>query len=114
MHSSNLLPIDQFAGMRAAHLRLHPARNGQRACINLADHFEFEGAVAQLGRASRWQREGQGFESPQLHSSEDSPIVVGSNPFRDKLGYWMDRVAAGEHVVITRRGKPRIRLTAAA
>jgi prevent-host-death family protein len=39
--------------------------------------------------------------------------VVGSNPFRDRLGYWMDRVAAGEDVIITRHGKPRIRLSQA-
>jgi prevent-host-death family protein len=38
---------------------------------------------------------------------------VGSNPFRDKLGYWMDRVAAGDEIVITRHGKPRIRLSPA-
>jgi hypothetical protein len=62
-----LLPAAQFAGMAQIHLRLAPSRNGQRACINLADDFAFDGAVAQLARASRWQREGQGFESPQLH-----------------------------------------------
>jgi len=37
-------------------------------------------------------------------------VTVGSNPFRDKLGYWMDRVAAGEEVIITRRGRPRFRM----
>jgi hypothetical protein len=26
--------------------------------------FFFDGAIAQLARASRWQREGLGFESP--------------------------------------------------
>jgi prevent-host-death family protein len=39
--------------------------------------------------------------------------VLGSNPFRDKLGYWMDRVAAGDEVILTRHGKPRIRLSPA-
>jgi prevent-host-death family protein len=37
-------------------------------------------------------------------------VTVGSNAFRDKLGYWMDRVAAGEEVIITRRGRPRFRM----
>ncbi|MGI8902070.1 MAG: type II toxin-antitoxin system Phd/YefM family antitoxin [Solirubrobacteraceae bacterium] len=37
--------------------------------------------------------------------------MIGSNPFRNKLEYWMGRVAAGEEVVITRHGKPRIRLS---
>jgi antitoxin (DNA-binding transcriptional repressor) of toxin-antitoxin stability system len=40
-------------------------------------------------------------------------VLVGSNPFRDRLGYWMDRGAAGDEIVITRHGKPRIRLSAA-
>jgi len=30
------------------------------------------------------------------------------------FGYWLDRVAAGEDAVVTRRGKPMIRLTAVA
>ncbi len=64
---SFLLPVGLIAGMGQICLRLTPARNSQRACVNLADDFEFEGAVAQLARAPRWQRGGQGFESPQLH-----------------------------------------------
>ncbi len=59
-----LLPPSIFAGRRAVHLRLAPSRNNQRACINLAEEYEFNGAIAQLARASRWQREGPGFESP--------------------------------------------------
>jgi len=39
---------------------------------------------------------------------------VGCDEFRIQFGYWVDRVAAGEHVVVTRRGKPRIRLSPAA
>jgi antitoxin (DNA-binding transcriptional repressor) of toxin-antitoxin stability system len=30
------------------------------------------------------------------------------------FGYWLEKVADGEDVVVTRRGKPMIRLTAAA
>ena len=61
------LPIGEFSGRQAVHLRLEPAANGQRGSIRWAAEYPF-GAVAQLARASRWQREGQGFESPQLHS----------------------------------------------
>ncbi len=39
--------------------------------------------------------------------------MVGSNPFRDKLGYWMERVAAGDQVLVTHRGRPRVRLSPA-
>jgi len=41
------------------------------------------------------------------------PITIGSHSFREQLGWWMDRVAAGEQVVITRHGKPRLRLSPA-
>jgi prevent-host-death family protein len=39
---------------------------------------------------------------------------IGAETCRAFLGYWLDRVAAGEDVVVTRRGKPMARLTAAA
>jgi hypothetical protein len=68
-----LLPQSLFVGKRAVQLRLEPAKNGQRSCINLAADYEFDGAVAQLARASAWHAEGRGFESPQLHSCLGSP-----------------------------------------
>ncbi len=46
-------------------------------------------------------------------SHHPEPTAVGSNPFRDRLGYWMERVAAGEEVLVTFRGRPRIRLSPA-
>jgi prevent-host-death family protein len=39
--------------------------------------------------------------------------VLGANAFRDQLGYWIDRAAAGEEIVISRRGRPQVRMTAA-
>jgi prevent-host-death family protein len=56
-----------------------------------------------------------GSDPPGSYASPvgSNPLTLGSNPFRDRLGYWMDRVAAGEEVVITRRGKPRVRLSPA-
>jgi antitoxin (DNA-binding transcriptional repressor) of toxin-antitoxin stability system len=108
-----LRPVNEHA--TCVSLRLTRSRNGQRSCINLADDFTFDGAVAQLARASRWQREGQGFESPQLHSnSPAAPVTVGADACRIAFGYWLDRVAAGQDAVVTRRGRPMIRLTAAA
>jgi antitoxin (DNA-binding transcriptional repressor) of toxin-antitoxin stability system len=111
---SFLIPASVAAGRQHLHLRLTPSRNGQRSCINLADDFLFDGAVAQLARAPRWQRGGQGFESPQLHPSpQGAAVTVGADSFRIAFGRWLDRVAAGEDAVITRRGKPMIRVTAA-
>jgi prevent-host-death family protein len=111
-----LLPAPPLANKTVIYLRLSPARNGQQACINLADDFTFAGAVAQLARASRWQREGQGFESPQLHFENDgtAPVTVGADAFRIQFGSWIERVRAGQDVLVTRRGTPVIRLIAAA
>jgi antitoxin (DNA-binding transcriptional repressor) of toxin-antitoxin stability system len=111
-----LLPVETVAGRKAIYLRLTPALNCQRACINLADDFTFDGAVAQLARARDWQSRGQGFESPQLHPSSASQgaATVGADSFRVALGQWLDRVAGGEDAVVTRRGKPMVRLTAVA
>jgi prevent-host-death family protein len=36
---------------------------------------------------------------------------VGCNPFRDRFGEWIERVASGEEVIVTRRGKPLLRLS---
>ena len=110
-----LLPAAGFAGNAVIHLRLTPPRNGQQSCINLADDFTFDGAVAQLARATRWQRVGQGFESPQLHSDpQAAAVAIGADTCRVAFGYWLDRVVAGEEVIVTRRGRPMIRLTAVA
>jgi hypothetical protein len=104
-----LLPKSLFVGKHVVHLRLRAPRNGQRSCINLAERFEFEGAVAQLVRASAWHAEGQGFESPQLHS--EPPRSIGSNEFRNKLGYYLDLAAEGQELIITRWGRRFLRVT---
>jgi prevent-host-death family protein len=95
-------------------LRLRSPRNNQRACINLADDFDFVGAIAQLGERLGGTQEVVGsIPTSSTPLLDRMPTVVGSNPFRDRLGYWMDRVAAGEEVILTRHGKPRIRLSPA-
>jgi len=38
---------------------------------------------------------------------------LGCEELRRQLGVWIDRVAAGQEVLVTRRGKPRIRLSPA-
>jgi hypothetical protein len=111
-----VLPVALTAGRRAMHLRLTPPRNGQRACIQLASDFELSGAVAQWNERSAGSRKVVGSNptsSTPEADDESAPIAVGSNPFRNHFGYWLERVAAGEEVIVTFRGKPRVRLSAA-
>jgi prevent-host-death family protein len=91
------------------HLRVGVPMNGQQAGINMAQKFEL-GAVAQLGRACGWQPQGRGFESPQLHSLDCAPHAVGAETLRLRLGTYMERAHAGERFLVTRRGKPYVRL----
>ena len=108
-----LLPEPLFVDRGAVHLRLDPVKNGQRSCINLAADYEFAGAVAQLARAFGWQPKGRGFESPQLHSSPPPPQAIGSNEFRNRLGYYLDLVASGQELLVTRWGHKLLRVAPA-
>ncbi len=106
-----LLPIEKVAGMRAMHLRLEPAKSSQRAALNWAADYRL-GAVAQLARARAWQARGRGFESHQLHLPGGEPSApVGIDEFRDRFGWYMERARDGERFLITRRGKPHVRLS---
>ena len=105
-----LLPIDVVAGKNAINLRLNPARNGQRAFINLASDFEFHGAIAQLEERRHGMAEVVG--SSPTSSIARSP-AVGVDEFRRRLGWYMERAAAGEEFHVERRGRPYVRLTGA-
>ncbi len=107
---SFLLPVAMTAGHAAIQLRLTPPKNGQQACINLADDFDFVGAIAQLGERLHGMQEVAGSSPASSTSPADGPTAVGSNAFRDRLGYWMERVAGGQEVIVTFRGKPRVLL----
>ena len=108
---SFLLPASRVAGMREVYLRLTPARNGQQACINLAERFAFDGAIAQLGERVSGTHEVAGSSPASSTSTAASSAVISSEEYRCALGHWMERVAAGEEVLVTFRGKPRVRLT---
>ena len=111
---SYLFPFALVSERRSAiHLRLSPARNGQKAAVHSAADHEFPGAVAQLARASAWHVEGRRFESDQLHSSEsssESALTVGADRFRRYFGQWIERASKGAEIVITRRGRPYAKL----
>ncbi len=102
-----LLPIEVVAGKAQVHLRLAPPKNGQRACLNWAAEYEL-GAVAQLGERRAGSAKVRG-SSPL--SSTSSPVEIGAYDYRQKMGWYMERAAAGETFLITRRGKPYARLS---
>lgn len=108
-----LVPIEAIRGRRVLHLRVTPTRNKQMGAVNIADEYDL-GAVAQLGRALRWQRRGRGFESHQLHSplkpASPEPLTLGAHEFRERFGHWMDCAAGGQEILITRHRKPFARL----
>ena len=106
-----LLPIALVAGRRAIFLRLTPPKNGQRACINLADDFEFSGAVAQLVEHQSGTLRARG--SSPLSSTPSSPdmLRVGANQFRNHFGYYLEKAGEGHEVLVSRRGRPYVRLS---
>jgi prevent-host-death family protein len=40
--------------------------------------------------------------------------LVGAHEFRNHFGFYMERAAAGEEILVTRRGRPSVRLTSSA
>ena len=101
------LPIDRIDGMGGMHLRLAAARNGQKAALNFATDYRL-GAVAQLGERSAGSRKAGGSSPPS--STPPGPAEIAVNEYRQKCGWYMERAAAGESFLITRRGKPYARL----
>jgi hypothetical protein len=114
LNRSYLLPVDQFAEQGMVHLRLHATRNGQIAAINFASNFEL-GAVAQLGERLAGSEEARGSSPLSSTPTRTSPcgMEVGAHEFRNRFGWYMERAAAGEEFLVTRRGKPYVRLSAA-
>ena len=104
-----LIDGERLVERRAIHLRLSEPRNKQRACVNLASDFTFDGAIAQLGERLNGIQEVAG-SSPASSISDAPPVVVGANRFRDRFGWYMERAAAGEVFQITRHGRPFVRL----
>ena len=90
-------------------MRLTPPRNSQRAAIHFASAHDL-GAIAQLGERVAGSDEGVG-SSPTGSTSADASITeVGAHEFRNHFGYYMERAAAGDEILIRRHGKPYARL----
>jgi prevent-host-death family protein len=105
-----LLPSSLVAGRRSIQLRVTPTKNGQRAALNRAVDFEFPGAIAQLEERLHGMQEVAG--SSPASSTPPSPetLHVGANQFRNHFGYYLERAADGPEVLVSRRGRPYVRL----
>ncbi len=108
--SCYLLPADLFADRSAVHLRLRRPRNNQRAAINWAQQYLLSGAVAQLGERRHGMAEVRGSSPLSSTPSAADEAIVGAHEFREKFGYWMERAAGGDEILITRRGRRYARL----
>lgn len=108
-----LVPIGVVAGQWAMQLRLIPPRNGQRAALHFADEYDL-GAVAQLAERYRGTVEAGGSNPPSSTNQEISSKAdfeeVGAHQFRNHFGYYAERAAAGTEILVSRRGKPHVRL----
>ena len=107
--------ITEFAPSGTMHLRLTPARNGQRAGLHFADDYDF-GAIAQLGEHLSGTQ-GVGGSSPPSSTpptgARTAAVSIGSHEFRNRFGWYMERAAAGEELLVTHRDRPRIRVAPA-
>lgn len=107
-----LIPIDVAEGKHVLTLRLAPARNGQRAALHWAERYRL-GAVAQLAERCRGTAEARGSNPLSSISSEevaDNVINVGAHQFRNHFGYYMEQARQGAEVLVSRRGRPFVRL----
>lgn len=104
------LPIDLAAGRGVLSLRLKQTRNNQRAALNWAAEYEFQGAVAQLAERVDGIDEAEGSSpsssTPDKAEEAPAPIEVGAHEFRNHFGYYMEQAAAGADILVRRRGKP--------
>jgi prevent-host-death family protein len=115
------LPGPLVVERRQIQLRLRPARNNQRVGIVWARLYEFsaidwENFQALWGCSSGEERSAgsrKGVGSNPTSSTLGSRKTVGAEELRKQLGDYLQRAAAGDEVLVTRRGRPLVRLSPA-
>jgi prevent-host-death family protein len=121
LDASYLLPASLVAGRKELYLRVLPTRNGQRACTNLAQDYDFLGAVAQLGERRAGSAKVRGSSPLSSTSASTDPVpagsavahIIGAHELRERFGYWMERAATGEPVTVTRHGRRYVTIRSA-
>jgi hypothetical protein len=107
-----LLPIQIVAGKHQVQLRLTRPRNSQRAGVILADDYECHGAIAQLGERSAGSRKVAGSNPASSTSSRALRSWSGPMSSASGSGTGWSAPNAGDNIVVTRRGKRQLRLSA--
>ena len=105
-----LIPIETIEGTGGIHLRVAPTKNNQRAALRWATDYPL-GAVAQLEERCHGMAEARGSSPLSSTQARNGSQAVGANIFRNHFGWYMERAAAGEEFLVTRRGRPYARLT---
>ena len=103
------VPAAVCADRTVMHLRLAPTRNGQRGSLNWAAAYEL-GAIAQLEERRHGMAEAVG-SSPTSSTSQAENEVISAEEAQCRFGWYAERAAAGETILVTRRGKPRVRFS---
>ena len=106
-----LIAIEEAEGRRAMHLRLGPTRNNQRAAINYAADYEFPGAVAQLEERRNGIAKVRGSSPLSSTTPAVDVVTVGAEQFGYAYARFLQRAAAGESFLVTRRGRPMARVS---
>src|SRR5215208_1907905 len=109
-----LLPVNPRRGKTGPAAAALPFQEWAAGGVKLGFAVRTRGCSS-AGRASEWHSEGHGFESRQLHSSYRTGPGHGRCPrFPLPLwGWYAQRAAAGHEILVTRRGKPYVRLLSA-
>ena len=112
LDASYLLPITLVQGQSTIHLRLASARNRQLAGLHFARDYAL-GAIAQLEERAAGSRKVVGSSPTSSISSPKAsgPELVSAHEFRNRFGWYMQRAVAGEPILVTHRGQPRLRLS---
>jgi prevent-host-death family protein len=103
------LPRSLSCNRSGVHLRVAPTRNGQRGSLNWAAEYEL-GAVAQLGERRHGMAEARGSSPLSSTPETPAPTVIGAHEFRNRFGWYAERASRGEDIMVTRRGRPYVRL----
>ena len=107
-----LVPIEHTGGSDWLSLRVEPTKNGQRASLHWASDYLLPGAIAQLEERLTGSQEVGGSSPPSSTPQPSTGLIVGSQEFHRRFGFYMERATAGEEITVTRRGKPTVRVVA--